>query len=634
MMDDILLTILRTIPDVVYISRAGDGLISYVNPVFIKTLNYTYEEAVGKTALELELWADPQHREALMEELEKKGELSEIAIDYRIKRGQYVSLSMSYSLIETDGEKCVLSIGRAITERKQAEEELRLQSKITFNLSEGVCLHGMEDLKIVYTNPRFETMFGYGPGEMLGQRATILNAPTDKTPEQTAVEIMDVMYETGEWHGEVYNIKKDGTPFWCYANAATFDHPQYGKVMVFAATDITDRKRSAEMLRISEERFQLAVDGSNDGIWELDLKSNVVYFSPRYRELLGYLSEDEFPSVLESFLAKLHPDDRARTLEAGGKHLEEHERYHIEYRLRTKDGSYRWFVARGQAIWDEDGNPIRMAGSISDITDRKHAETELENHREHLEQLVVERTAELAAARTEAERSNQAKSDFLSHMSHELRTPLNAVLGFGQMLELDANEFSDSQRGSVKEILDAGRHLLDLINDMLDLTVIESGKMEISMVDVPVDDILRQCISVIGPQSKVRRLDLIDHLSGKGYMVKADPTRLKQVLLNLLSNAVKYNREHGGITLDGEIIDRRILRIRVTDTGAGLTKQDMSKLFTPFERLDRAYKTEGTGIGLVITKYLIELMGGTVGVESTLGEGCTFWVELALSGDG
>jgi len=187
---------------------------------------------------------------------------------------------------------------------------------------------------------------------------------------------------------------------------------------------------------------------------------------------------------------------------------------------------------------------------------------------------------------------------------------------------------------SVKEILDAGRHLLDLINDMLDLTVIESGKMEISMVDVPVDDILRQCISVIGPQSKVRRLDLIDHLSGKGYMVKADPTRLKQVLLNLLSNAVKYNREHGGITLDGEIIDRRILRIRVTDTGAGLTKQDMSKLFTPFERLDRAYKTEGTGIGLVITKYLIELMGGTVGVESTLGEGCTFWVELALSGDG
>lgn len=240
-------------------------------------------------------------------------------------------------------------------------------------------------------------------------------------------------------------------------------------------------------------------------------------------------------------------------------------------------------------------------------------------------------TEKLEIEKTRAESANAAKSKFLSRMSHELRTPLNAILGFGQLLKMDAEGFNEIQRDNVKEILDAGEHLLGLINEVLDLAKIEAGKLQIAMDKVSVDEVMQQSISLIGPLLASRHIELTDHISGKGYIVQADITRLKQVLVNLLSNAVKYNRENGYITLDSELMDKQRIRIRVTDSGEGLTEEDIVKLFTPFERLDNVNNVEGVGIGLVITRHLVELMGGTIGIESTPGEGCTFWVEFALT---
>ena len=213
-------------------------------------------------------------------------------------------------------------------------------------------------------------------------------------------------------------------------------------------------------------------------------------------------------------------------------------------------------------------------------------------------------------------------------MSHELRTPMNAILGFGQLLELDAEEFNETQRDNIKEILDAGHHLLSLINEVLDLARIESGKLDIDMQEVHIIDVLQQSIDQIGSMAEARHLTLIDKFSNHDYIVLADANCLKQVMLNLLTNAVKYNRDHGSITLHTEIVKKQRLRISVIDTGKGLTEADISRLFIPFGYSKTVSNIEGTGIGLVIVKRLVELMGGDVGVKSTLAEGSVFWVEL------
>ncbi|MCF8474266.1 MAG: sensor histidine kinase [Emcibacter sp.] len=231
----------------------------------------------------------------------------------------------------------------------------------------------------------------------------------------------------------------------------------------------------------------------------------------------------------------------------------------------------------------------------------------------------------------EAKRANEAKSEFLSHMSHELRTPLNAILGFAQILTLDEDDFSEIQQANIKEILDAGYHLLSLINDVLDLAKIETGKLTVSVEQVFLDDIMVQSIPMIKEAAKTKNIKIIDNLSHKGYTVYADYTRLKQVMLNLLSNAVKYNRDQGMISIDAEIIDNERLRISIEDTGKGLTQQEIAKLFQPFERIDIKNNVEGTGIGLVITKHLTELMNGKIGVKSTPNQGSIFWIELNLS---
>jgi len=289
-----------------------------------------------------------------------------------------------------------------------------------------------------------------------------------------------------------------------------------------------------------------------------------------------------------------------------------------------------WVYGQSLAEYDPQGNILSYVGTITDITKIKLAQHELEQHQENLENLVTQRTMDMRHARDEAERANQAKSEFLSRMSHELRTPMNAILGFAQMLEFDADGFNDIQRGNVNEILEAGHHLLDLINEVLDLAKVETGKLEISMEQVFMDDVLRQTIPLISNDAKERHLNIEDNISNKGYSVRADFTRLKQVMINLLTNAVKYNSEQGQITLDAEIMDEQRLRIYVKDKGMGLTEQEITRLFTSFERLNAKNNIEGTGIGLVITKHLVELMGGSIGVESAPGTGSIFWIELAI----
>jgi signal transduction histidine kinase/ActR/RegA family two-component response regulator len=240
---------------------------------------------------------------------------------------------------------------------------------------------------------------------------------------------------------------------------------------------------------------------------------------------------------------------------------------------------------------------------------------------------------ELNAAMAAADRANRAKSDFLSGMSHELRTPLNAILGFAQLLESGSPQPNPTQRRNIDQILKAGWYLLALINEILDLALIESGKLTLSMEPVALAGVLTECRAMIEAQARHRGIGISFPHFDKPLFVSADRTRLKQVLINLLFNAIKYNRQQGTLAVDCAPGAPGFVRVCVRDTGAGLTADQLAQLFQPFNRLGReAGPEEGTGIGLVMTNRLVRLMGGTIGAESTPGVGSTFWVEFPLAG--
>ena len=279
-----------------------------------------------------------------------------------------------------------------------------------------------------------------------------------------------------------------------------------------------------------------------------------------------------------------------------------------------KDGSRFPAIVSITALRDDYGDIIGYLLIGADNSIRKQVELELHN------------------AMAVAEKANLAKSDFLSSMSHELRTPLSAILGFAQLMESGTPPPTVSQKRSIEQILKGGWYLLDLINEILDLAVIESGKLSLSLEPISLAEVMQECRAMIEPQAQKRGIGITFPRFEMPCFVKADRTRVKQVLINLLSNAIKYNTAGGAVVVEYAASGPQRMRISVRDSGQGLTAEQLSQLFQPFNRLGRESSVEeGTGIGLVVCKRLIELMGGAIGVESTVGEGSVFWLELNLT---
>jgi PAS domain S-box-containing protein len=334
----------------------------------------------------------------------------------------------------------------------------------------------------------------------------------------------------------------------------------------------------------------------------------VNFVSDHITTMLGY-SVDEWLSAPDFWLTKVHLDDREpfeRVLARGAGTQDEGTDV---YRMTAKDGREVWSESQMRVMRDSNGVALGVRGVSMDITERKRAEEELK------------------AAKDEADRANHAKSEFLSRMSHELRTPLNAILGFAQLLQMNALDAKQTQ--SVNHILKGGRHLLSLINEVLDISRIEAGGISLSLEPVAVGPALQEILDQMRPLAQARGIELRNESLNCDWHVMADRQRLKQVLLNLVSNAVKYNRDGGTVTLSCQLDDKGQGTLQVKDTGPGLCDDEIARLFVPFERLGAAKSgIEGTGIGLALSKRLVEAMEGRIGVQSAVGQGSTFWLEL------
>ena len=369
---------------------------------------------------------------------------------------------------------------------------------------------------------------------------------------------------------------------------------------------------AAQNLQESDARFRHAFDLSPLGMALVDLEGQWLRVNSALCHITGY---DESELLAMDFQTLTHPDDLTADLDHVARLVRgEIETYQMEKRYFHKNGLPVW-IRLDVSLLREPGTqqPKCFISQVQDITARRHHD-ELLHH-----------------AKEEAERANTAKSEFLSRMSHELRTPLNAILGFGQLLELSD---LDAQAGqSVGQILTASRHLLDLINEVLDISTIEIGQFALSLEPISVHDMVRGVIGLVRPLCAEAGISMIAAPYAGEDCILADPRRLRQVLLNLLANAIKYNRKEGAVTVTCRCVEEQ-LRIEVADTGHGIAADDLETIFIPFARLAPTQSVTGTGLGLSLSKALTEAMHGVLGVDSEVGRGSTFWVEFARLPDG
>jgi len=553
------------------------------------------------------------------------------------------SIAANTAQLEITNQIIEEKVVQRTAEVKASEERFRL-------LMDGVTDYAILMLDtegyVISWNEGAKRVLGYETNEILGEHFSRFHVEEDtKSSKYDLNKAANGRLEEEGWH-----VRKDGSLFW--ANViSTPVYDETGELRGFSKVtrDITVRKQAEEALKKAHNELELRVEertaelaqansalqneisehrqaqaeirlqntlleaqgeAAIEGITVVSAEGKILSYNQRFLKIWqihqGFMESSSNREIFD-FIKEKVADSETFESKVTYLHAHQNEKSHDEFAL--KDG--RFFDSYSAPLKGSDKTYYGRIWFFRDITERKEEEVVLQQ------------------AKAEAERASHAKSEFLSRMSHELRTPMNAILGFAQLLEMD--ELNEEQEEGVAQILKGGHHLLDLINEVLEISRIEAGHLPLSKEPVSVQESLQEALDLIRPLAENHRVSLTPIKDIEQY-VMADRQRLKQVLLNLLSNAVKYNHQGGRVTASLSIVDNERVRIAITDTGLGIEAQDIEKLFMPFERLGANQSTiEGTGLGLALSKRLVEAMGGEIGVESTVGKGSTLWMTLPLA---
>jgi PAS domain S-box-containing protein len=631
-----------------------DGYFKDLNPTWEKTLGYTKAELLATPFVEFIHPDDKQFTLAEAERVSSGKTLIAFENRYRCKDGSYRWFQWSVTPVIED--RVMYGVARDITERKQAEAALlkagALQNAI-FNSANFSSIATDAKGVIQIFNVGAERMLGYTAADVMNKitpadisdpqeviaRAMALSVELE-TPITPGFEAL--VFKASRGIEDIYEltyIRKDGSRFPAVVSVTALRDAQDAIIgYLLIGTDNTARKQ-AEAALLKAGALQSAIfNSANFSCIATDAKGVIQLFNVGAERMLGYTAAEVVNQITP---ADLHdPQEviaRATTLSRecatpiapGFEALAFKASRGIEdiYELTKirKDGSRFPAVVSVTALRDAQDVIIGYLLIGTDNTVRQQVEEE----RKRFERALQETNVKLEIAKSSAEKANLAKSDFLSSMSHELRSPLNAILGFAQLMESASPGPTASQTKSIAQILQAGWYLLQLINEVLDLAVIESGKLSLSKESVSLSEVMSECQSMMEPQAQERGIRMTFPEFKNPVFVAADRTRLKQIIINLVSNGIKYNKEHGTVIVDCTVSGPERIRFSVKDTGAGLPPENLAQLFQPFNRLGQeAGSVAGTGIGLVVTKRLAELMGGVIGVESTVGVGSVFWCEL------
>lgn len=545
-----------------------------------------------------------------------------------------------------DAEGAILGyllIGTDNTEPKRAEEALLeagdLQKAI-FNSANFSSIATDANGVIQIFNAGAERMLGYAASEVVNQITPAVISDAQEliararglsielgTPIMPGFEAL--VFKASRGIEDIYEltyIRKDGSRVPAVVSVTALRDASGGIIgYLLISSDNTARRQMEEERTKLDEKLRdqhfyarSLIESNIDALVTTDLRGIITDLNRQTETLTGRTRDELIGAEFKACFT-----DPERAAACIRKVLTEGKVTDYELTVRHREGAEAVVSYNASILYDRDRKLRGVFAAARDVTESRR-----------LDQVLQEKNLELQLAKNLAEKANQSKSDFLSSMSHELRSPLNGILGFAQLLESDSPPPNQSQQESIGQILQAGWHLLKLINEILDLAKIESGKLSLSQESVSLAEVMAECQSMVEGQAQLRGITLSFPVFEIPTYVYADRTRLKQVLINFLSNAIKYNRDQGTVEVTTAPGAPGRVRVSIRDTGAGLTPENLAQLFQPFNRLGQeASGQEGTGIGLVVAKQLLELMDGVIGVESTVNEGSTFWFEMATAAE-